>query len=118
MTATDVTGFDAIFSTASPLKLRGFGPDRARFCQTYVLQSGAFHENDGNHENDENDEDNSDSHKQVGRLLDLRKSRKARKWRKPRESKVQNIGSPKPRFRKTRLKAFMRKGDEDRGPFA
>ena len=27
-----------------------------RFCQTYVLQFGAFHENDGNHENDENDE--------------------------------------------------------------
>ena len=32
----------------------------------YVLQFGAFHENDGHHENDENDEDNSDSHKQGG----------------------------------------------------
>ena len=25
------------------------------FCQIYVLQFAAFHENDGNHENDEND---------------------------------------------------------------
>ena len=71
----------------------------AIFSQTYVLQFGAFHENDRNHENDK---DNSDSHKQGGWLLDLRKSRKARKWWKPRESRVQNIGSPKPRFRKTR----------------
>ena len=37
------------------------GISKPRFCQTYVLQSGAFHENDGNHENDK---DNSDSHKQ------------------------------------------------------
>ena len=72
------------------------GISKPRFCQTYVLQSGAFHENDRNHENDE---DNSDSHKQGVWLLD---SRKSREWRKPREPKVQNIGSPKPRFRKTR----------------
>ena len=82
------------------------GTSKPRFCQTYVLQLGAFHENDGNHENDE---DNSDSHKQGGWLLDLRRSRKARKWRKPRESRVQNIGSPKARFRKTRfLRATQR----------
>ena len=42
------------------------GISKPRFYQTYVLQFGAFHENDGNHENDENDEDNSDSHKQGG----------------------------------------------------
>ena len=76
------------------------GISKPRFCQTYGLQFGAFHENDGNHENDE---DNSDSHKQGGWLLDSRKSRKARKWRKPRESRVQNIGFPKPRLRKTRI---------------
>ena len=85
------------------------GISKPRFCQTYVLQFGACPENDGNHENDGNDEDNSDSHKQGGGgglggwLLDLRKSRKARKWRKPRETRVQNIGSPKPRFRKIRF---------------
>ena len=55
------------------------GISKPRFCQTYVLQFGAFHENDGNHENGENDKGNSDSHKQGGLLLDLRKSRKARK---------------------------------------
>ena len=55
------------------------GISKPRFCQTYVLQFGAFHEKDGNHEDDENYEDNSDSHKQGGCLLDLRKSRKARK---------------------------------------
>ena len=31
-------------------------------CQTYCLQLGGLHDNDGNHENDENNEDNSDSH--------------------------------------------------------
>ena len=39
------------------------GITKPRFCQTYVLQFGAFHENDGNHENHE---DNSDSHKEGG----------------------------------------------------
>ena len=42
------------------------GISKPRFCQTYVLQLGAFHENDGNHENDDNDENDSDSHKQRG----------------------------------------------------
>ena len=42
------------------------GISKPRFCQAYVLQFGAFHEDDGNHENDENDEDNSNSHKQGG----------------------------------------------------
>ena len=55
------------------------GFSKPRFCQTYVLQFGVFHENGGNHENDENDENNSDSHKQGGRLLDLRNHGKARK---------------------------------------
>ena len=40
------------------------GISKPRFCQTYVLQFGAFHENDENHENDKNDKDKSDSHKQ------------------------------------------------------
>ena len=39
---------------------------RPRFSKTYVLQFGAFHEDDGAfHENDENDEDNSDSHNRA-----------------------------------------------------
>ena len=62
-----------IFSEFNKLKKSNqvSGISKPRFCQTYVLQFGAFHENDGN-ENDENDEDNSDSHKQGGWLPDSR----------------------------------------------
>ena len=39
-------------------------------CQTYGLQLGGLHENDGNHDNDENDKDTSENHKQEGCVPD------------------------------------------------
>ena len=93
------------FTTLSKSMCRKSGISKPRFCQTYVLQSGAFRETMGITETTKTAQ--TAMNKGVNCRIRRNHGNHGNN-EKPRESGVQNIGSPKPRFRKTRAKGRER----------